>query len=99
MENTLGKLVRILEPRRSEVVVKIQPKELAMYAEFNESEDPQRDWELSVEFHPEEREEYDFYIEAARQKPVCTEVPQQEEPRKGRRKAARSRQKLHLNLL
>jgi len=69
-----------------------------MYAEFNESEDPQRDWELSVEFHPEEREEYDFYIEAARQKPVCTEVPQQEAT-ETRSLKTRSRQQLHVGML
>ena len=48
-----------------------------MYAEFNESENAARDWELSVEFYPEEQAEYEFYVAAQRQKPVCAEVPQQ----------------------
>jgi hypothetical protein len=69
-----------------------------VYAEFNESEDAARDWELSVEFHPEEREEYKFYIEATRQKQVCTEVPQQEAT-ETRSLKTRSRQQLHVGML
>lgn len=69
-----------------------------MYAEFNESEDAARDWELSVEFHPEEREEYKFYIEATRQEQVCTEVPQQEAT-ETRSLKTRSRQQLHVGML
>ena len=33
-----------------------------MYAEFNDSIDPSREWEFSVEFHPEEQAEYTFYV-------------------------------------
>jgi hypothetical protein len=33
-----------------------------MYAEHNDSCDPERDWELSVEFHADEQAEYAFYV-------------------------------------
>jgi hypothetical protein len=46
-----------------------------VYVEFNEAEIPERDWELSVEFYPEEREELRLYIAASRQKQVRPEVP------------------------
>ena len=72
-----------------------------MYAEHNESEDPNRDWEFSVEFHPEERSEYAFYIAvfaAQREVPLRTEEPQQEE-RKARGKAARPRKHVHKRVL
>lgn len=35
-----------------------------MYAEFNDSEDPNRDWEFSVEFEATEQAEYEFYVTA-----------------------------------
>jgi ribosomal protein L32 len=69
-----------------------------VYAEFNESEDAARDWELSVEFHPEEREEYKFYIEATRQKQVRPEVPQQKAT-ETRSHKARTHQQLHVSML
>ena len=47
-----------------------------MYVEFNESENPERDWELSVEFYPEEQAEYEFYVAAQREVEVCQESAQ-----------------------
>lgn len=70
-----------------------------MYVEFNESENPERDWEISAEFYPEERKELDFYITATREKQVCPEVPRQEKPRETRSRQARSCQRIHQRML
>ena len=60
-----------------------------MYVEFNESEDASRDWELSVEFYPEELSEYEFFLYAAQGKvKVRSEVPR--EPQEARSKTPRS---------
>lgn len=68
-----------------------------MYAEFNDSEDATRDWEFSVEFDPEEREEYEFYIAVQRQEPLRSEVPG--EPQEARSRKARSRKCVPVSLL
>jgi|HubBroStandDraft_1064217.scaffolds.fasta_scaffold20558_2 hypothetical protein len=69
-----------------------------MYAEYNDSADPKRDWEFSVEFQPEEREEYAFYISVSEgQEQVCQEVPQQVKKARGR-KAHRPGKKVHISL-
>ena len=68
-----------------------------MYVEFNESENPERDWEISAEFYPEERKELDFYITATREKQVRPEVPRKVQGSRGRK--ARSRQNLRVGLL
>ena len=68
-----------------------------MYAEFNESEDATRDWEISVEFYPEEREELEFYIAASREKQVRPEVPGESQGTRSRK--ARSRASVHQRVL
>jgi hypothetical protein len=69
-----------------------------MYVEFNDSEDPNRDWELSVEFYSNEQAEYTFYIAASEgQEQVCQEVPQQVKKARGR-KARRPGKKVHISL-
>jgi hypothetical protein len=57
-----------------------------MYAEYNDSADPKRDWEFSVEFQPEEREEYAFYISVSEgQEQIRQEVTQQAKQTRGRK--------------
>ena len=68
-----------------------------MYVEFNESENPERDWEISAEFYPEERKELDYYISATREVPVRTEVPRESQGSRGRKE--RSRQHVHQCML
>ena len=68
-----------------------------MYVEFNESENPERDWEISAEFYPEERKELDFYITATREKQVRPEVPRESQGTRGRK--ARSRASVHVGML
>ncbi len=71
-----------------------------MYVEHNDSESPNRDWELSVEFYPEEREEYKFYIAASKgQVEVRSEVPRKRKQKARRRKATRPRQHVHKRVL
>ena len=68
-----------------------------MYAEYNDFEDPTKDWEFSVEFSPEEREEYRFYITVEGQEPLRSEVPR--EPQEARGRKARSRQRVRKQML
>jgi N-methylhydantoinase A/oxoprolinase/acetone carboxylase beta subunit len=70
-----------------------------VYAEYNDSQYPNRDWEFSVEFYPEEQAEYAFYIAASQgQVEVRTEIPRKQKQTR-RREAARSRQHVPLNML
>jgi hypothetical protein len=69
-----------------------------VYAEFNESENAARDWELSVEFYPEEQAEYEFYVTAQGQEQVRSEVPQQE-VRKARVQTKRASVFVHKRML
>ena len=68
-----------------------------MYAEYNDSEDPTKDWEFSVEFRPEEWKEYQFYIAVERDKQVRPEVPRKIQGSRGRK--ARSRASVHVGML
>lgn len=68
-----------------------------MYAEYNDSEDPTKDWEFSVEFRPEEWKEYQFYITVEREVPLRPEIPR--EPQEARSRQARSRQRIHKRVL
>ena len=68
-----------------------------MYAEYNDFEDPTKDWEFSVEFYPEEREEYKFYIAVQRQEPLRSEVPG--EPQEARGRKARTSQRISKRML
>ena len=71
-----------------------------MYVEHNDSESPNRDWELSVEFEPTEQAEYEFYIaETEGQVEVRSEVPRKRKQKDRRRKATRPRQHVHKRVL
>lgn len=70
-----------------------------MYVEFNESEDPNRDWEISVEFYPEEKPEYAFYIAATREVQVREEGTRQRKQKGLSCKASRSRVHIHQHVL
>jgi hypothetical protein len=66
-----------------------------MYAEHNDSADPSKDWEFSVEFYPDEQAEYNFYIASSEgQEQVRPQSPRKRQQAQGRRKA-RAGQKLH----
>lgn len=58
-----------------------------MYAEFNDSVNPNKDWELSVEFYSNEQAEYEFYIASQGPLQVRQEGPQQLQESPSRRKA------------
>ena len=69
-----------------------------MYAEHNDSEDPNRDWEFSVEFYPEEQTEYNFYVSTSEgEVEVCAEVQQQIAKTSGRK--ARAGKRIHKRVL
>ena len=68
-----------------------------MYAEYNDSEDPTKDWEFSVEFQPEEWKEYQFYIAVERKVPLRPEVPREIQGTRSRK--ARSRASVHQRVL
>ena len=68
-----------------------------MYAEYNDSENPTKDWEFSVEFRPEEWKEYQFYIAVERQEQVRPEVPREIQGTRSRK--ARSRASVHQRVL
>ena len=69
-----------------------------MYAEFNDSIDPNREWEFSVEFSPEELSEYEFYLYAEQGKiPLCSKVPRKIQGT--RSKAQGSRKHVHKRVL
>ena len=68
-----------------------------MYAEYNDSENPTKDWEFSVEFRPEEWKEYQFYIAVERQEQVRPEVPRKIQGT--RKRQARSRASVHQRVL
>ena len=69
-----------------------------MYAEHNDSIDPNRDWELSVEFEPTEQAEYEFYVSPQREIEIRAEVPR-EEVRETSSEAKGSREYLHVRML
>ncbi len=68
-----------------------------MYVEFNDSENPERDWEISIEFYANEKEEYGFYITGQWEEQVRPEVPQAQTTRG--RKAQRPRVLVHKRVL
>jgi hypothetical protein len=69
-----------------------------VYAEHNESEDPNKDWEFSVEFYSNEQAEYNFYIAAQRKVQVRPKGARKVQGSRGR-KAARSRKHVHKRVL
>ena len=63
-----------------------------MYAEHNDSEDPSRDWEFSVEFYSDEKAEYNFYITTSEGKEqVRTKGSRKGKQTQGHRKARSSK--------
>jgi hypothetical protein len=67
-----------------------------MYVEHNDSEDPNRDWELSVEFYSDEQAEYTFFVSQGEVE-VRAEVPQQAQQARGRK--TRPGKQLHKRML
>lgn len=70
-----------------------------MYAEFNDSINPNKDWEFSVEFREDEQAEYGFYIASQRPLEVRQEGAQQFQKSPGSRKAKGAGKHVHQRVL
>lgn len=70
-----------------------------MYVEFNDSEQVGRDWEISIEFYPAEKAEYEFYITTSSGEESLRPEGAVEEVQKARGKAKRTRKHVHKRVL